>query len=150
MACRHEPNSRFVAAKAAIQGIYNTVNTKNVNALNGVNIAAKALFKAIVFEACVKTVNVDTTDSLAVIPVINAVDARQSPKPNGSNIGATNEPIAAKILWLLSVIISNLKLKLCKNQITIDAIKITVKALRIKSLALSHTFNKTFFKVGIR
>ena len=109
----HERNSRFVAAKAATQGIYKTVKTKNVKELNGVKMPINAWFKAAVEEDCVKTVKVETTDSFAVIPVIKAVEARQSLKPSGAKIGDTNEPIAAKILCELSVTKSKVKLKLC-------------------------------------
>ena len=48
--------------------------------------------------APVSTVSVLTTDSLAVSPVIRAVEARQSSKPNGMNRGAMTEPMDARML----------------------------------------------------
>ena len=126
-----------MVAKVATQGIYKTVNTKKVNELKGVKIVIRALFKDVKWEDDVKTERVETTVSLAVIPVINAVEALQSSKPNGLNNGEKIVPIDAKILWELFSTISNWKLKLCKNQIIIDDNKITVKALWTNPLALS-------------
>ena len=126
-----------MVAKVATQGIYKTVNTKKVNELKGVKIVIRALFKDVKWEDDVKTERVETTVSLAVIPVINAVEALQSSKPNGLNNGEKMVPIDAKILWELFSTISNWKLKLCKNQIIIDDNKITVKALWTNPLALS-------------
>ena len=81
------PNSRLTAAIAATQGVYNNENTKNTKAVSGVNIP---------FNACVvppkSTVNVLTTLSFAVNPVIRAVEIRQSSKPKGANTGAIKPP----------------------------------------------------------
>ena len=56
------------------------------------------------------TVIVLTTLSFAVNPVIRAVDALQSPNPNGANIGAITPPINARILSLESDTILNVML----------------------------------------
>lgn len=81
-----------MAAKAAMQGMYSKVKVKKAKALRGVNIANKAWESSISETAPVKTVKVLTTASLAVNPVIRAVDALQSLKPKGMNMGATMEP----------------------------------------------------------
>ena len=99
-------------------------------------------------EAPVKTVKVLTTVSFAVIPVISAVDARQSAKPSGVKIGAMNLPMEASMLVVLSVTRLNDQSKLCKNQITMEARKMMVNALRIKSFAFSHMWSKTLLADG--
>ena len=98
----------------------------------------------------VNTDNVETTDSLAVIPVINEVDKRQSENPNGSKIGAINYQYDAKILLALSTYDFKSKIKLCKNQINKEATKIIVKAFFKKSFAFSHICIITFLAEGIR
>ena len=85
-----------MVTKVATQGIYKTVNTKKVNELKGVKIVIRALFKDVKWEDDVKTERVETTVSLAVIPVINAVEALQSSKPNGLNNGEKIEQIIRK------------------------------------------------------
>ena len=52
--------------------------------------------------APVNTAKVLFTDSFAVRPEINAVDARQSVNPSGMKSGAITEPIDAKMLAELS------------------------------------------------
>ena len=80
----------------------------------------------------------ETTLSFAVRPVIRAVDALQSPKPSGANIGANRLPsIASKLFSALSATLSRMS-NVCRNHITIDAAKITVNAFWIKSFAFSH------------
>ena len=79
--------------------------------------------------APVNTAKVLFTDSFAVRPEINAVDARQSLNPSGMKSGAIIEPIDAKMLAELSETMFSDQSKLCKNQITMVPIKITVKAL---------------------
>ena len=85
-ACFNEPSSRFVAAKAATHGIYNTVKHKNAKEESGVKILCNAAFKPASLVVLVKTDKVDTTLSFAVIPVTRAVLARQSSKPSGAKI----------------------------------------------------------------
>ena len=68
-------------------------NIKKTKAVKGVN----KLDKAEVLPPN-NTVNVLTTLSFAVKPVINAVDILQSPKPNGINKGDINPPIFARRL----------------------------------------------------
>ena len=46
----------------------------------------------------VRTASVLTTASLAVKPVISAVETRQSLKPRGMNIGAIKRPMSASML----------------------------------------------------
>ena len=143
------PISRLQAAIAATHGVYNNVKTRKEAALAVVNKEPNTAGKAVevVF---ISTVKVDTTASLAVKPVINAVAARQSPKPSGANIGAIILPTFASILNELSSTTFSRVSKLCKNQIMIDAKKIMVNALVKKSLALSHINNNTLLALGSR
>lgn len=83
------------------------------------------------------TARVLTTASLAVNPVISAVEIRQSLKPKGMNTGAIKRPISASILWALESTTLNRVSKVCKNQMAKVARKITVKARTTKSFALS-------------
>jgi len=68
-----------------------------------------------------------TTLSFAINPVTRAVDIRQSPNPSGAKTGERAPAIIAKILSFESVTIFRLVSKLCKNQITIVAAKITAR-----------------------
>lgn len=126
-----EPSSLFMQAIAAIQGVYNNVNIKKTNAVKGVN----KVESADVFPPN-NTVNVLTTLSLAVNPVIKAVDILQSPKPNGVNKGDIKPPSIANKLNLESLTTLSLVSNVCINQIIIVATKIIVKAFVMKSLAL--------------
>ena len=96
------------------------------------------------------TLKVDTTLSFAIKPEIRAVQILQSPNPNGMKRGAIHPAIIARILFCESDTILNCKSKLCKNQMMIVAMKITVKALCRKSFALSQSRWTTFFTPGIR
>ena len=78
------------------------------------------------------------TASFAENPVISAVAALQSVKPNGLNIGETSCPINASILIELSVTTFSLVSKVCKNHMITDAVNIIVNAFVMKSFALSH------------
>ena len=82
--------------------------------------------------------SVATTLSFAMKPVIRAVEIRQSPNPSGVKTGAINPATAARILFWESVTRFRCRSKVCKNQMTIVARKITVKALCRKSFAFSH------------
>ena len=91
-----------------------------------------------------------TTDSLAVKPVMRAVEARQSLKPSGEKTGAITEPIEARMLSALFATILSRQSKLCKNQMTIEAMKMMVNALCKKSLAFSHMWSSTLLASGRR
>ena len=75
-----------------------------------------------------RTDNVDTTLSFAMKPETRAVTILQSPKPRGAKSGAIQLAICERMDWLESVTTVKWKLKVCRNQMTIDAAKITVKA----------------------
>ena len=91
-----------------------------------------------------------TTDSFAIKPVISAVAQRQSAKPSGANMGASQRPTMASRLCSLLVTTSSRVSKLCRNQMTMVARKITVKARSIKSFALSQSRSATLFTLGRR
>ena len=96
------------------------------------------------------TVSVLTTLSLAVKPVISAVDTRQSPNPSGLNIGAIRPPIIASILFCEFVTGLILVSNDCRNHMIIAALKMIVNALVIKSFTLSHISIPTLLGLGIR
>ena len=117
---------------AATQGVYSRVNTKNTTAVNGVNIVVRAAVSP-----PSSTVRVETTLSLAVKPVISAVETRQSPKPSGLKMGATQLPMSASRL-VSGVATLRRVSKVCKNQISTVATKMMVNAFCKKSLAFSQ------------
>ena len=130
-----------MAANAAAQGIYSRINTRKDIAERGVNIFPIS---------APSTVSVLTTDSFAVIPVISAAQARQSPKPNGANSGAASEPSAARILSPLSETSPKRRSKLSRSHIRTLESRITVNARAAKSFAFSHISSRTLRAVGIR
>lgn len=138
------PSSLLIEAIAATQGVYNKQNIKSDNAPRGVSIVIKDSVPLN------NTESVETTLSLAINPAMSDVEILQSPKPKGLKIGAMNPATIARILSCELETKSNLKLKLCKNQMTIEAIKIISKALCKKSLAFSHNNWKVVFALGIR
>ena len=138
-----DPSSRRMVATAAIQGVYSSVNTRKLMALRVVNRDVMAAFPS-------STCSVLTTDSLAIKPEISAVAQRQSPKPSGLNSTASHWPISASRLSALSVTTLSRVSKLCRNQMTTVARKITVKARCKKSLAFSHSSSPTLLAEGIR
>ena len=71
-------------------------------------------------------------------PEIKDVTIRQSPRPIGLNSGTSTPATAAIMLWDESSTRLNLRSKLCRNQTTIVAIRITENALCRKSFAFSH------------
>ena len=137
------PSSRFTEETAATHGVYSKQNINNDRADAGVRILW------ITSMLPVSTDNVDTTLSLAINPDISAVDIRQSPKPSGANTGTINPATTARILFCESAVRLKCRSKLCKNQITIVATKITVNARCKKSFAFSHNNCYTFFNAGI-
>ena len=96
------------------------------------------------------TCSVATTLSFAINPLMSAVHMRQSPRPSGANIGVISSASLASRLSDESVTICMDGLKLCRNQITMVAMNIMVKALCRKSLAFSHMSLHVFFSVGMR
>ena len=86
----------------------------------------------------ISTVNVLTTLSFAINPVINAVEILQSEIPRGSKTGTIKLPNPASKLFEESVTRLSLESKFCKNQITKVATKITVNAFVIKPLAFEY------------
>ena len=144
-AARALPISRRTAAMAATQGVYSSVNTKNTVAVNGVNSVPSAAVSP-----PSSTVSVETTLSLAVNPVISAVETRQSAKPSGANSGAIHDPtIASKLLSGVAATFRRAS-KVCKNQITTVATKMMVNARCTKSLALSQISCPTLRALGRR
>ena len=96
------------------------------------------------------TDKVETTLSFAIKPVISAVEIRQSSKPSGAKTGAILPEMTARMLSLESATRFRCVPKVCRNQITIVARKITVNARCRKSRAFSQSNWPTFFAPGIR
>ena len=82
--------------------------------------------------------------------MISAVEMRQSPKPSGAKTGAIQPATTARMLSFESATMLRRRSKVCKNQITIVAMKITVNARCKKSFALSQSKRPTFFAPGMR
>ena len=116
------PSSLRMDAMAAIHGVSSKQNTSN---------AAAAFVDISDVSAVVvpnKIDNVETTLSLAIKPVINAVDILQSPNPSGAKTGAITPAIPARILSLDSVTIFRSRLNVVRNQTIIVARNITENA----------------------
>ena len=97
-----------------------------------------------------RTVRVETTLSLAVKPVMSAVETRQSPKPSGANSGAIRLPImASRLASGVSATLRRLS-KVCRNQISTVATKMMVKARWMKSRAFSQISCPTLRAEGRR
>lgn len=79
--------------------------------------------------------SVETTLSLAVKPVINAVDILQSENPNGLKIGERKEPIIANKLLEASLTTLRRQSNDSKNHMIIEEINIIVKAFVTKSFS---------------
>ena len=126
------PSSLLIEAIAAIHGVYSRQKTNRLAAESGVMLETRTL----VFPK--RMDKVETTLSFAKNPVIRAVAIRQSPSPIGFINGAISPEIIARMLSFESVTIFKCRLKVCKNQMTKVAMKITVKALCRKSFALSQ------------
>ena len=102
------PSSRRTVAIAATHGVYSRQKTINTNAVIGVNISE-------ILPA--STLSVLTTLSLAINPVINAVEILQSLSPSGWNIGVNKLPSIASRLSAEFVTRFSRISNVCKNQI---------------------------------
>ncbi len=137
--------SFFTVAMAATHGVYRSVNTRNVNAVAGVNTSWSAATLP-----PTSTVSVETTLSLAMNPVMSAVEARQSPKPSGANTGAIAPPMrASRLSSGLSASVSP-ALKVWRNHTISVARNTTVNAFWMKPFAFSQTRRATLFALGRR
>ena len=96
------------------------------------------------------TSKVATTLSLAIKPLTKAVTICHSPKPMGRKTGAIQPATVANMLPSPLSTILKWKSKVCRNHITKEAKKITVKARCRKSLVLSQSRCATFLRPGIR
>ena len=92
----------------------------------------------------------ETTLSLAMKPLISAVHIFQSPRPIGCSSGARTPATAARMLSSEDTTMFIRKSKLCRNQITMVASRMTEKARCRKSLAFSHSSCTTFLALGRR
>ena len=81
---------------------------------------------------------------------MRAVEIRQSAKPSGANSGAISPAMRARMLVCGSAVSDRCRSKFCKNQMTMVAPKMIVKALCRKSRAFSHSSCATFFRPGRR
>ena len=98
------------------------MNVRNDSAASGEKSWLSAVGSANAL-APVSTANELMTASLAMNPVINAVDARQSEKPSGANTGEINRPTAASMLFALSATTLKRQSNVCRNQMMSVAIE---------------------------
>ena len=96
------------------------------------------------------TLMMETTLSLAMNPLTREVTIRQSPRPAGLNSGTRKPEITARILSLEFVTRFSSKSKLCRNQTTMVATRITENALCRKSFAFSQRSCRTLRGLGRR
>ena len=75
---------------------------------------------------------------------------RQSPKPSGAKTGAMTPAIEASMLSEESATISRRKSNVCRNQMTIVAMKMTEKARSRKSFDFSQSSCMTLRRPGMR
>ena len=136
------PNSLLMTEIEATQGVYKRENTSIV--------AAETVERAVWILLPNKISMVDTTLSLAINPLISDVTIRQSPNPNGARTGAIKPAAIAIRLSEESATRFRCRSKLCRNQTTIVAIRMTLNALLKKSYAFSHKSCATFLIPGIR
>ena len=95
------PNSRLIVATAAMHGVYSSTNTRKAYAERGVNIPESALCTApppALREKPQNMARLDTTASLAIMPVSSATAACQQPYPIGLNTGAMKLPSRPNML----------------------------------------------------
>ena len=131
-------------ATAAMQGVYSRENTSRDAAESGVSTASSS---AVLPK---RRTREETTLSLAMKPVSSAVQMRQSPKPRGLKSGESQPAVSASRLSLESATTLRRRSNVCRNQMTIVAAKMTVKARWRKSLDFSHRSWQTFFAPGMR
>ena len=96
------------------------------------------------------TSSVDATLSLAMKPLMRAVQMRQSPSPSGANSGASTPAAMASMLSAESDTMFRRRSKLWRNHTTTVAMRMTEKARCKKSLAFSHSSCATFLALGSR
>ena len=125
------------------------MNTRKLAAVTVVNRLPRASTVTSV-PAPVRMPRVEMTDSLAMKPVMRAVETRQSPKPRGANSGARTVPTVASRLLALSVTRFSRVSKVWRNQTMMVATKMMVKARVRKSLALSQHSCHTLLAEGKR
>ena len=129
---------------AATQGVYSRQKASRLAAARGVMVASSCWVEP------KSTDRVETTLSLAIKPEMRAVEMRQSPKPRGAKTGAIQPAITARMLCWESATTARWVSKVCRNQMTMVATKMTVKARCKKSLAFSHSSWLTFLAPGRR
>ena len=140
---------------AAKQGAHSRLNTRNENALSGVNTSRMFTqicqpFSATSSNPPKSTPNVPTTFSLAIRPVTDATAPCQWPQPSGANRNATALPIAARMLWSISTMP---KLPSCQpkdevNQTKIVARRMIVPAFLMNDQPRSHIERRMLPTVG--
>ena len=124
---------------AATQGVYSRLNTTNGMAVRVVTTLTAS-----------STSRVITTLSLAMKPLTRAVTTCQLSSPMGRKMGAMTPAIEASMLPTPFSTTRKWKSNFCKNQMTMVARKMMVKARCRKSLVLSHSRCPTFLAPGMR
>jgi len=94
------------------------------------------------------TPSVETTASLETKPANNAIAASAHSNPSGLNTGANQPPTRENALFSTSAVNFSRTLKCCNNQIPTLIKKISVPALRRKSLQRSQVFRSTLRRDG--
>ena len=84
------PSSRRTEATAATHGVYSRLNTSREAAASGERMLPMAPPSS--------TSSVETTLSLAMKPLMSAVQMRQSPSPSGANSGTSTPAAMARML----------------------------------------------------
>ena len=110
-------------AIAATQGVYRRLKTSNEQA-ESVPMTADTPPSVLN-----RTFRIETTLSFAIKPLTREVTIRQSPRPTGLNSGTRKPEMVARMLFCESYTRFSRKSKLCRNQTTIVAIRITENAL---------------------
>ena len=115
-------------------------------------VAVKGLNRVVILEGSPprSRVRVDTMLSLAVKPVMRAVEARQSPKPRGLKMGDIRLPSRASRLTSGVAATFRRMSKVCSTQMMTEAAKIMVKAFCTKPLAFSQISWPTLLALGSR
>ena len=87
---------------------------------------------------------------MAIKPLTSDETMRQSPRPSGTNSGATPVEITARMLARESSTMLRPKSNLLRNHTTIVATRMTENARCRKSLAFSHSSCATLRGLGSR